>query len=87
VFVFVCVCVCAGFNLDPPVVQAMMHPFLCRQTAKHTHTHIHTHTSTWVHLACVCEGFNLDPPVVQAMMHRHDPDNDTQMKLDDFIRM
>ncbi|KAF5834194.1 hypothetical protein DUNSADRAFT_9224 [Dunaliella salina] len=32
-------------------------------------------------------GFTLDPPVVQAMMHRHDPDNDTHMKLDDFIRM
>uniref|UniRef100_A0A7S0X1H2 EF-hand domain-containing protein n=1 Tax=Chlamydomonas leiostraca TaxID=1034604 RepID=A0A7S0X1H2_9CHLO len=32
-------------------------------------------------------GFNLDPPVVQAMMSRHDPDNNNQMSLDEFIRM
>lgn len=32
-------------------------------------------------------GFNLDPPVVQAMMNRHDPDNNNQMSLDEFIRM
>lgn len=49
----------------------------------------HSSTAECMHSAHVrtFAGFTLDPPVVQAMMHRHDPDNDSRMSLDDFIRM